>query len=289
LGGLGAGDYNVILTDQTGCQDSAAFTLTAPPAIVVDFSTVVPRCFGQNNGTVIIRAVTGGADPYSIGLNSVQVMSDTFPVNFGQLASGSYALEVEDANGCITEQEVDVASPAELIVNVGPDQSIALGDSTLLEGLTNATGIDTFMWSPIQYLSHPDSLITYVLPTHSQVYSLTVRDTFGCIARDEMLLTVRRDNRIFIPNVIKPGSTENDALTVYGGPELAAVRSLRIYDRWGELLYEGLDIPKNDPSVGWRGRARGKDVMPGVYIYIVDVVMTDGTTATLTGDVTVVR
>ncbi|HOY04472.1 MAG TPA: gliding motility-associated C-terminal domain-containing protein [Saprospiraceae bacterium] len=289
LSGLGAGDYSVVLTDQTGCRDSASFTLTAPPAITVDFATVVPRCFGENNGTVIIRAITGGSEPYSVTLNSVSVMPDTFPVNFTQLGSGTYGLEIEDANGCSTEDEVDVPAPAELIVNVGPDQEIALGDSTVLEGLTNATGIDTFMWSPLAYLSNPDSLITYVRPIHSQVYSLTVQDTFGCIARDEMLLTVRRDNRIFIPNVIKPGSAENDAFTVYGGPELDAIRSLRIYDRWGELLYEGLDVPKNDPSIGWRGRARGKDVMPGVYIYIVDVVMSDGTTAILTGDVTVVR
>ncbi len=289
LSGLGAGDYSVVLSDQIGCIDSATFTLTAPPGVVVDFSTILPRCFGDKNGTVTIQSVTGGSKPYTLTLNSVSIMPDTFPVRIGQLASGNYTLEVEDANGCLSELEVDVPSPAELIVNVGPDQNIALGDSTVLEGLTNALGIDTFIWSPIAFLSNADSLITYVKPLNSQVYSLFVRDTFGCIGRDEMLLTVRRDSRIFIPNIIKIGSVENESLTVYGGPELRAIRSLRVYDRWGELLYEGLDIPKNDPSVGWKGRARNKDVMPGVYIFVAEVVLTDGTSQVLTGDVTVVR
>ncbi|MCC6280878.1 MAG: gliding motility-associated C-terminal domain-containing protein, partial [Saprospiraceae bacterium] len=289
LGGLIAGDYSVVLSDQIGCVDSATFTLTAPPGVLVDFSTIIPRCFGERNGTITIQSVTGGADPYMLTLNSVSMSPDTFPVRIGQLASGSFTLEVEDANGCLTTEEIDVAAPAELIVNVGPDQNIALGDSTILEGLTNALGIDTFIWSPITFLSNPDSLITYVKPENSQVYTLLVRDTFGCSGRDEMLLTVRRDSRIFIPNIIKSGSAENESLTVYGGPELESIRSLRVYDRWGELLFEGLDIPKNDPSVGWKGRAKNKDVMPGVYIFVVEVVLIDGTTEILTGDVTVVR
>jgi len=289
LGGLEAGTYSVVLSDQIGCVDSASFILTAPPGVVVDFSTIIPRCFGDKNGTVTIQSVTGGAQPYILTLNNVSSTPDMFPIRIGQLGSGTYTLEVEDANGCLTELDVDVPSPAELIVNIGPDQNIALGDSTQLEGLTNAVSIDTFIWSPITYMSHPDSLITYIKPPQSQVYSLVVRDTFGCTGRDEMLLTVRRDSRIFIPNIIKTGSTENESLTVYGGPELEAVRFLRVYDRWGELLYEGLNIPKNDPSVGWKGRSRNKDVMPGVYIYVAEVVLTDGTSQVLTGDVTVVR
>jgi|GEM_PF-559153 len=289
LGGLGAGTYSVVLSDQIGCVDSASFTLTAAPRVIVDFSTILPRCFGDENGTITIQSVTGGAQPYILTLNNVSSTSDMIPIRIGQLGSGSYTLEVEDANGCLTELDIDMPAPPELIVNIGPDQNIALGDSIQLEGLTNAVSIDTFIWSPITYMSHPDSLITYIKPPQSQVYSLVVRDTFGCTGRDEMLLTVRRDSRIFIPNIIKTGSAENESLTVYGGPELEAVRFLRVYDRWGELLYEGLNIPKNDPSVGWKGRSRNKDVMPGVYVYVAEVVLTDGTSQVLTGDVTVVR
>ena len=289
LGGLGAGDYSVILSDQIGCIDSASFSLTAPPGVVVDFSTIPPQCFGDKNGTVTIQSITGGSGPYTLTLNSIVLTSDVFPIRIGQLESGTYSLEVEDNNGCLSELDVDMPAPAELIVNIGPDQNIALGDSTVLEGLTNAIAVDTFIWSPTSYLSHPDSFITYIKPPNSQVYSLFVRDTFGCTARDEMLLTVRRDSRIYIPNIIKTGSAENESLTVYGGPELETVRYLRVYDRWGELLFERLNLPKNDPSAGWKGRARDKDVMPGVYIYIAEVVLTDGTSQVLTGDVTVVR
>lgn len=287
--GLAAGDYSVVLTDQIGCVDSATFTLTAPPGIRIDFSVIVPRCFGDNNGTITVQAVAGGSPPYILTLNAMSMTPDTFPIRIGQLSSGNYVLEVEDANGCSIEEDIDVPEPAELIVDLGPDREIALGDSTLLEGLTNATSIDTFIWSPTTYLSNADSLLTYVRPPASQVYNLMVRDTFGCIGRDEMLLTVRRDNRIFIPNIIRTGSSENGSLMVYGGPELREVRFFRVYDRWGELVFENLNMPKNDPNVGWRGRARGKDVMPGVYIYVAEVIMTDGTMQTLTGDVTVVR
>ena len=289
IDGLAAGDYSVVLTDQIGCVDSATFTLTAPPGIVVDFDVQIPRCYGDKNAVVTVQNVSGGSEPYNLSLNMQTLMPDTFPVRIGQLGGGNYVLEVEDANGCSVEEEVDIPEPAELLVDLGPDREIALGDSTQLEGLTNAVAIDTILWTPTTYMSTPDSLLTYVRPPASQVYRLTVRDTFGCTETDDMLLTVRRDNRIFVPNIIRPGSSENGGLTVYGGSELREIRFMRIYDRWGELLYEAKNMPKNDPTVGWTGKNRGKDCMPGVYVYIMEVVLTDGTTQTLTGDVTVVR
>jgi len=68
---------------------------------------------------------------------------------------------------------------------------------------------------------------------------------------------------IYIPNTFTPDGNEfnNDfnpafALEVYEW-------ELRIYNRWGQLLYE-----TNDPEFGWDGSYNGKLVQEGVYAYV---------------------
>ena len=67
------------------------------------------------------------------------------------------------------------------------------------------------------------------------------------------------------------------------------MRSMQIYDRWGELLFENLNFLPNDEFFGWEGRAKGEDVNPGVYVYVIEVEYINGETEVFAGDVTVIR
>jgi hypothetical protein len=197
---------------------------------------------------------------------------------------------VEDVNGCVSDETATVPSPAQLIVNLGPDTTIHLGDSLLLLPAINTPNIASFTWSPPTYLKNTDELSTQSKPAYSIRYTLEVTDTSGCKAKDDLLVIVNREKRVFVPNVIYLGSSlGNEVLRVYGGPELAEVLSMRVYDRWGELLYEARNFLPNGNSSGWDGRAKGQDVNPGVYIYVLEVLYIDGETEIISGDVTVVR
>jgi hypothetical protein len=67
------------------------------------------------------------------------------------------------------------------------------------------------------------------------------------------------------------------------------VQYLRIYDRWGSLLFENKDFLPNLPEAGWDGKDRGQLVSPGVYVYEVMVAFRDGKTEVYLGDVSVLR
>ncbi len=291
IGNLASGNYAVTLTDQAGCLWLDSFLLTAPPELAIQTSATSPTCFGDNDGSVTIESVLGGAGPYTLSLNSLTYQTtDSFPTSIGLLEAGDYLLEVEDANGCVTEDSVSVPAPPQLLVDLGPDVTISFGDSLLLEALVNTTAYDTFAWSPLDYLQTPDSLASWVRPPQSQIYSITVVDTTGCPARDELRIVVQKANRIFLPNIIRPASnTFNDIFTVLAGAEVTQVRSMRIYDRWGELLFENQDFVPNEPQFGWSGRARGGEVNPGVYVYVVEVEYFNGSSEIFSGDVTVLR
>lgn len=281
----------VTLTDQIGCTYSNTYTLIAPPELSIDFTTESPTCFGDRDGSITITSVSGGAGPFALSLNNVALQTtNTFPVNILTLSSGIQVIGVEDANGCLSDTEATVLDPVELSVNLGPDTTIHLGDNVLLRANLNFTGVESFVWSPVEYLDRPDSLTTLTSPLNSIRYNILVRDSVGCIARDEILVIVQKDKRVYIPNVILPASNDqNNILTVFAGNEVTLVRSMRIYDRWGELVFENLNFLPNDPSFGWSGKAKGQDVNPGVYVYTVEVEYVNGETEVFSGDVTVVR
>ncbi|MCC6283459.1 MAG: gliding motility-associated C-terminal domain-containing protein, partial [Saprospiraceae bacterium] len=228
---------------------------------------------------------------FAISLNGVaQQTTDVFPVVLANLAAGQYDIAAADLNGCETQLSLALPDPPPFTVNLGQDTSIFLGDSVRLEAILSHPAIDSFSWTPLLSVQQPDALVTDVKPLQTTPYRIWVRDVNGCIAEDEVLVIVLQEKRVYIPNVIQPGSgTANGTLTVYGGPELAQIRFFRVYDRWGECVFEQSGVTPNQPAQGWSGQYRGKDVAPGVYVYVVELEYGDGTTEVVSGDVTVVR
>jgi hypothetical protein len=289
INNLAAGPYSVTATDVKGCTDVSEINLSEPEAISIDWRSQAPNCLDKNTGVLTIANVFGGASPYKINVNNTYSQtSNTFPLVFNSLSSGSYTLDLEDANGCTLSESASIDNGVEVVVALGDDVSIAFGDSLKLVGVTNIDLIDTLIWTPTLYLRRPDSLITNALPFRTVRYKLTVKDTAGCVGTDDILITVRRDDRIYIPNVINLGSTTaNDLFTVFGGAELIGIKLMRIYDRWGECIFENFDFEANNPSKGWNGNWKDKKVLPGVYVYVVELNFVDGSTQLLSGDVTV--
>ncbi|MEL6970330.1 MAG: gliding motility-associated C-terminal domain-containing protein, partial [Bacteroidota bacterium] len=81
----------------------------------------------------------------------------------------------------------------------------------------------------------------------------------------------------------------NDGFTVFGGPGLQEIESLRIFSRWGELVFERNNIFPNDESLGWDGLFNGELVNPGVFVYIAELRFVDQEVIQAEGDVTVLR
>ncbi len=290
LRNAGPGQYRVVLRDSLGCTYRDSFTLTEPPRTEIIIATTPPRCFGERNGRLSITNIQGGLGPYAIGLNGAppQVVT-VLPALFQGLSAGNYTVLVVDANGCDSEQSILLADPPQLVVALGPDTTIYLGDSVRLEALTAGLPLDTFFWTPALGLSTPTSMITTVTPPRTTKYLIQVRDTAGCTAQDDIIISVIREPRVYIPNIFQPGASANGTFFVSTGPEIVNLRFMRIYDRWGECVFEKLNVQPNNPAEGWDGRWRGQNAPPGVYVYVIELQYVDGTTELRAGDLTITR
>ena len=116
-----------------------------------------------------------------------------------------------------------------------------------------------------------------------QVFST---DMFGCTRVDTLLIHSCCGNaQIYIPNVFKPNSLENDRFRPYIEGNCHFER-FEIYDRWGELVFKSENI-----NNAWDGKsAKGQTMNPGVYVYAIYLTDTySGEQVVLSGDISLVR
>ncbi|MDX1684123.1 MAG: gliding motility-associated C-terminal domain-containing protein, partial [Saprospiraceae bacterium] len=103
-------------------------------------------------------------------------------------------------------------------------------------------------------------------------------------------ILVQKERKVFIPNVITAnGDRLNDGFTAFGNYFADRINRLEIYDRWGGLIFKTENIPLDEPVLGWDGTHNGKNVLPGVFAYVIEIQFLDGETDLFYGDVTVLR
>lgn len=285
---LPPGTYNATITDENNCEAPFSTTLINPDPLVASISTISNGC--ESTTQVLINQIEGGNGPYEFSPDGVFFTPiSTLPFTFDGLAPGDYNVAIRDAGGCITGSMVSIEAASELLLELGPDIDIQLGDSILLKPQLNFDPA-IVSWSPETGISVPDALDAVFKPTFTTTYTLTLTDAGGCSISDQITFLVDRKRPIFIPNAFSPnGDGVNDTFTLYAGVSVDNISQLRIFDRWGNLLYDRKDFQANNPDVGWDGSFQNQLLNPGVFTYVFEVLYMDGETAVISGEVALVK
>lgn len=274
----------------TGCSAQDDVTVASLIATVSANLSITPAgCLDPNSGIIAVNAPSGGTQPYMYALNSGAFGGDP---SFENLPPGAYTITVQDAAGCQTSLEGELPSPAQFTVTLtAPNDLIELGESVRLSVLATLDPglIDTILWSP----ALPDCAgcnSALVAPNETTRYTAIVRDANGCTATDSITIRVVFLGRAYLPTAFSPNDDGvNDRLFVQAGPALERVTVMRIMNRWGGAVYERADLPPNEPSVGWDGKAQGEPAPSGAYVYYAELRWTNGETTQISGHITLVR
>jgi len=200
-------------------------------------------------------------------------------------------ITIIDQLGCTDEVEGTINQPEELIVDAGENQTIDLGFSTNLVTtvVPSFTNVD-YAWEPTEYLNCTECPSPEASPVNTTTYTVTITDETGCTATDEVTIFVNKVRPIFIPNGFSPNYDGfNDFFTAFGGPAARQIKELRVFNRWGALVYEATEIPLSEPTLGWNGTFKGKDLPPDVFAYYLIVEFIDDEDVLYEGDVTIVK
>ena len=292
---LTPGIYSSTVTDAEGCQAEAMFELfDIEPAVMSTDHTDID-CF-QPTGSLSIF----GDNP-----NGYNVLVNGSPVGTGEnilvedLAPGSYIIEYEISPACIQRiDSINITVESDFIVAIAPAiSSLTFGDDIGIE--LNITGIisgQSVSWSasdPYECLEEDslgNCLSILIMPSSDQVVTAVVEDEFGCQVFVESRITLeQREEDIYIPNVFSPNhDAVNDFFKPFASDPEMQVNAFRVFSRWGEEVY----FEQNGTVgalTGWDGTFNGREMQPGVYVYSLEIVRSDGATETMKGDVTLVK
>ena len=277
------GLYELQILDDFGCELRTSVELTVAQEVEVELMITDVSCYAESDGILDVS----GLDAYQYSLDG-----ETFSLvsSFSNLLAGAYTLYVQDANGCVFEVPFEVDQPEELLLELSDDFTIQFGDSAIIRSFTNGTGLLTYNWIPEEGLSCSDCPEPYARPSQTSLYTLVLTDENDCIATNDLLITVERNRRVYIPNAFSPnGDGINDVFFVNAGPEVNRIKELSVFDRWGELVFKNTNFPPNTPVEGWDGQFRGQSMGAAIFVYIAEVEYIDGTSEIFSGDFILLR
>jgi len=286
------GTYTLLVTNaQNGCSSTLNIHVGEPdtPRTAI-FELKHITCNGFNDGVLKIGAVSGGLEPYLFRIDDQDAV---IAPEFRYLTPGDHVMTIETADECRWDTIIKVLEPNTFLIDLGEDTTIHLGRSIQLFqelAVNEPDRVQSLTIKPADLTAMLCETCLYA-PINSFRYTLTAVDSNGCLAQDDRIISVTKERYVYVPNVFAPDNQGdgNDRFTVFGGEDVERIEWLRIFDRWGQLIYQREGFSPNDASMGWDGRVQGEVNAPAVYVWQTEVVFKDGGVETWSGSVTVVR
>lgn len=287
FGPLAAGKYSLAVRD--ACHETKEQIVEAETYLPLQAVLAYVRDRRCDSLSIIALEAKGGKEPLQFQLDGVWQNSPWFT----DLAGGTtYTVRVRDGLGCTRTIEVPVADLSEQVqVTARPDTTVVHGAMVQMSGNASTTypGAYTFQWSPAYGLSDPHIVQTKCSPEITTTYTLLATDPYGCTGEASTLIAVK-DLWVYVPNAFCPECAGfNNYFTAMSADGVRLIKWLRVFDRWGNQVFEATNFQPGDEQSAWRGDFRGHSQPRGVYVWQLELEVIDGRLEYYQGDVTLLR
>ncbi len=223
------GDYTVTLITQNYCCTDTFTTMvtidqTVQPVVITTTTTNNPlACFGDENASIDL-AVSGGTPPYTYS------WTPNVP-DLENLGAGVYNFTITDANGVVTETQVEITQPValELILSSTPETDGAMNGVAEITTLTGGTFGYEYLWS--------NGSTEYILENLAAGdYTVTVTDANDCTITETV--TVESTTSVFdkndFPITLFPNPVSEKLFLKWN--ETAAIENIMIVNVLGKTI-----------------------------------------------------
>lgn len=242
--------------------------VTVWPYPVVEIGEDTAIC----NGESVILNATAGLDKY-FWLRGSNILGTADSIVVAPSNTTDYHVYVENKGGCPDRDTITVAVEDQILVN--EVDSLCKGHT--LELNANRSGIG--------YLWNTGDTSQIISVDDTGLYSVQLFDPIkACVDEKKVNVFYTVCGSVFeIPNAFTPNNDGlNDRFEILG--ENFVLLYFRIYNRWGELIFES-----NDKSLGWDGTYKGEDAQGGVYTWVIQFTDELDNAYLKSGNVTLIR
>ena len=199
---IGAGYYQVKVTDANGCTGQQATYLSSSTPINVTYSTTPSSCTAAT-GTASL-SISGGTAPYTVQWSTTPQQMGTTALN---LAKGTYSFFIKDANGCVRTGTVYVPWNSNFALSVATTQATCVASNGT--ATANATGGAT----PYTYAWSNNATTSSINGLSPGGYNVTVTDNNGC--------SLNKSGYVDVSSPVQIGITTTPASCLYNSDGVA--------------------------------------------------------------------
>ena len=281
---------SLMVNTQNGCSKAITDTIKV-------YGTPVPSITGDSliciNSSLTLHASLLTSDTsavYKWNLGNGASSSDPNPVvRYDKEGRYSVSLEAANALGCKKTATASVLVLPLPVITVKENPSVPLGTSISLP-VTYSPRIASYTWTPATSLTCTNCPVPVANPVRTTTYKVSVIDSTGCANSNEVTVNVAcNQNNYFVPNLFTPNGDGNNDVFYPRGTSIHLIQSLRIFNRWGEMVFEKRNFAANSQANGWNGTFKGRPAPADSYIYIMEFICENGSIIPFKGDVTLVR
>ena len=277
--------YLVTGTSSQGCKNVDSLLVKVKLPFVMQHSRGDTLCFGES-----ATLTASGAELYnwspSQGLSSTTAAS----VKVTPMATTNYRVIGTDSLGCFQDTAYIPLKVYPIpMVDAGPDVNLNVGQTLNLTPTISAD-VTKVAWNPTGSIFRSTFPSIDIKPNQTTVYTVEVKNEGGCVARDNLTVFVLcNGTNVFIPNTFSPNGDGVNDVFFPRGTGLFTIKTARIFNRWGELVFEKYNLKANEISNGWDGSFRGKKLAPDVFVYVFEIICDNNEVLNYKGDVTLIR
>ena len=288
FGSVGNFNVQLIAIDNNTCRDTLALPVTIDTVYNFKVNNDIAICTkGQtvslkaSGGTIYIWEPKNLVSDALIANPTTSIDTTTvFKVLIGLLTINGDTCSKTLQTKVIVSNILNDASN----ISANPD-TIFVGEKTNLN--LNSLNTTFYEWQPAETLDNNKIKNPTAKPNKDTWYEVNAKDNLGCNFTKKVFVKVLSNScnepNIFVPNSFTPNADNiNDILYVNGN--FIETLHFKIYNRWGELVFES-----NNIATGWDGKIKGSYADLGVYGYIVNATCKDGKTFFKKGNITLIK
>lgn len=278
--------YSVTGTNSFGCSSTDSIYINVIQPFVMRVSAADTLCIGE-----AAQLSASGAATY-VWSPATGLSNNTIPNPVATpTANTTYTVIGTDAKNCFNDT-------GNVVIKVYPIPQFNIVESVIKSNVglnvpiltTSSSDITKWRWIPDKWLSCATCPSPVATITSDIKYVAEVSNPGGCTARDEVSIeTLCNGFNIFIPNTFSPNGDGMNDVFYPRGKGLFKIRSMKIFNRWGEIVFSKSEFAANDASAGWNGTFNGKQLTADVYVYTIEVVCDNNQIIPLKGNLTLLR
>ncbi|HEY1115391.1 MAG TPA: PKD domain-containing protein [Chitinophagaceae bacterium] len=273
----GATAFGCTTTDSVKITVRQPFTLSTAPGDTI--------CAGE-----VTALAASGADRYTWYPSSGLDNAGSGKTKARPMATTLYTVVARDSDNCFTDSaRVLIKVNPMPTVEAGSDVTASAGSAVQLRAAASSD-VTSWEWMPSQGLNCATCPEPVASPRSTTKYNVRVRNDGGCAGSDDVTVSVVcNGGNLFIPNTFSPNGDGSNERFYPRGTGIHLIKSLRVFNRWGEVVFERLNFNANDATAGWDGTYKGARLSPDVFIYSCEVVCINNEVIPFKGDITLLR